>query len=108
MKHRANPRFWRCYRQLPKQIQRLADESYNLLRADPQHPALHFKKMGRFWSVRIGLHYRALAVRHEIGCRVVLIGPHAEYRPAQRPGVAMSGAGRNKRSMLKKTDLKGQ
>jgi hypothetical protein len=79
VKHRANPRFWRCYRQLPKQIQRLADESYNLLRADPQHPSLHFKKTGRFWSVRIGLHYRALAVRHESGVVWFWIGPHAEY-----------------------------
>jgi hypothetical protein len=65
VKHLANPRFWRCYRQLPKEIQRLADESYDLLRQDPQHRSLHFKKMGRFWFVRVGLHYRALAVRHE-------------------------------------------
>lgn len=79
MKHRANPRFWRCYRQLPKPIQRLADESYELLRVDPQHPSLHFKKMGRYWSVRVGLHYRALAVRHESDVVWFWIGPHAEY-----------------------------
>ena len=26
---------------------------------DQRHPSLHFKRIGRFWSVRIGLHYRA-------------------------------------------------
>jgi len=27
-------------------------------------PSLHFKKNGRFWSVRIGIHYRALALEY--------------------------------------------
>jgi hypothetical protein len=58
-------------------IQRLADRCYELLRQDPQHPSLQFKKVGRFWSVRVGLHYRALAVEHET--RLVWIGSHADY-----------------------------
>jgi len=65
VKHRANPRFWDCYHKLPDDIRKLADESYQLLRRDPQHPSLHFKKVGRFWSVRVGLHYRALAVEQD-------------------------------------------
>ena len=79
MRHRANPRFWRCYRELPENIQKLADQSYRLLRQNSQHPSLHFKQIGRFWAVRVGLHYRALAV--EQGGDVVWfwIGPHAEY-----------------------------
>jgi hypothetical protein len=60
--HRANPKFWRFYALLPEEIQRLADENYELLKADPRHPSLHFKKVGRIWSVRIGLHYRVVAV----------------------------------------------
>ena len=39
MKHRANPKFWQFYTQLPTDIQRLADENYNLLKADPRHPS---------------------------------------------------------------------
>lgn len=39
--------------------------AYQLLRQDPKHPSLHFKKLGRYWSVRVGWHYRALAVEHE-------------------------------------------
>jgi hypothetical protein len=38
----------------------LADKNYQLLKRDPNHPSLHFKKVGRFRSVRIGLRYRAL------------------------------------------------
>ena len=79
MKHRANPRFWRCYGQLPEDAQRLADESYHLLREDPRHPSLHFKRIGPFWSVRVGLHYRAVALQHEADVVWFWIGPHAEY-----------------------------
>lgn len=33
-----------------------------LLKCNPRHPSLHFKKVGRFWSVRVGLHHRAIGV----------------------------------------------
>ena len=72
MNHLATPRFWRCYRQLPENIQRLADKCYALLREDPRHPSLHFKQIGRFRSVRVGLHYRALAVEKESNLLEVL------------------------------------
>jgi hypothetical protein len=48
-------------------IQRLADRCYELLRQDPHHSSLHFKKVGRFWSVRVGLHYRAGRTRNRSG-----------------------------------------
>jgi hypothetical protein len=79
VRHRANPRFWNCYRQLPEDIQRLADQSYELLLQNPRHPSLRFKKTGRFWSVRVGRHYRALAVQHETDVVWFWIGLHAEY-----------------------------
>ena len=79
MKHRANPRFWNCYDQLPEKIRSLADESYQLLSRDPKHPSLHFKKIGRFWSVRVGLHYRALAIEHEDFVVWFWIGHHTTY-----------------------------
>ena len=79
MNHLATPRFWRCYRQLPENIQRLADKCYALLREDPRHPSLHFKRIGRFRSVRVGLHYRALAVEQESNLIWFWIGSHADY-----------------------------
>jgi hypothetical protein len=79
VKHRATPDFWYFYRQLPSDIQELADRCYELLKQDPKYPSLHFKKAGQFWSVRVGLHYRALAVEDNDDIAWFWIGSHAEY-----------------------------
>ena len=79
MKHFATPRFWACYRALPAAVQQLADDKYALLKIDPQHPSLHLKRIGRIFSVRIGLHYRALGVERAEGIAWFWIGSHAEY-----------------------------
>jgi hypothetical protein len=41
--------------------------------------SLQFKKVGRYWSVRIGLRYRALAVDVDGGYLWFWIGSHADY-----------------------------
>jgi hypothetical protein len=79
MNHRASPRFWACYRALPEDVQRQADRDYELLRRDPRHPSLYFKRVGQFWSARVGLHYRALAVEDGEDIVRVWIGTHAAY-----------------------------
>ena len=48
MRRRENPRFWACYNALPAAVRQLANRCYALLRQDPHHPSLHFKKVGRF------------------------------------------------------------
>ena len=42
---------------LPQEIQQLADRGYQMLLQDPRHPSLHFKRIGRVWSARVGLHH---------------------------------------------------
>ena len=80
MTHRASARFWRSYRALPGEVRKLADRCFALLKADPAHRSLHFKKVAAFQSVRVGLHYRALAVDADDGDIVWFwIGSHAEY-----------------------------
>jgi hypothetical protein len=79
VKHFASPRFWRCYDGLPGRVRDLADKSFELLKADPKHPSLRFKQVGRFRSVRVGLHYRALGVEADDGIVWFWIGTHAEY-----------------------------
>lgn len=79
MKHLASPDFWSCYHRLPKPIQQLADARYDLLKRDTAHPSLHFKRIGRYRTVRIGLHYRALAIEVPEGLLWFWIGSHAEY-----------------------------
>lgn len=77
MKHSASSQFWVQYRALPPDVRDVADKCFRLLKADSFHPSLHFKKLGRVWSVRIGLHYLALAV--EVEYLWVWIGSHAQY-----------------------------
>jgi hypothetical protein len=79
MKHRASSRFWRLYRALPQEIQQLADRGYQMLLQDPRHPSLHFKRIGRVWSARVGLHHRALAAERNEEIVWIWIGTHAEY-----------------------------
>jgi hypothetical protein len=79
VKHYASPRFWTLYRALPEHIRDLADKNYALLKANPRHPSLSLKKIGELWSVRLGMHYRALGVDAEDGIYWIWIGTHAEY-----------------------------
>ncbi len=77
--HRTTDRFWKCFEKLPEPVQELAKRSFELLKADPRHPSLHFKKIGKLWSVRAGLDYRALAVEDDESFIWVWIGSHDEY-----------------------------
>ena len=79
MNHSTTKRFWDCYAALPEDIQNLADKSYELLKADPKHPSLHFRKLGKVWSARVGLHYRAVATEVDDGMLWFWIGTHADY-----------------------------
>lgn len=79
MRHFANSDFWDAYGRLPKAIQVLADKNFDLLKRDPNHPSLHFKMMGQYWSARVGLRYRALALKTGDDFVWFWIGSHADY-----------------------------
>ncbi|MGB0387678.1 MAG: hypothetical protein ACPGWR_22910 [Ardenticatenaceae bacterium] len=57
----------------------MADKNFDFLKQDPKHPSLHFKQIGRYWSVRIGLNHRALAIQGSKGVIWFWIGRHDEY-----------------------------
>jgi hypothetical protein len=48
MRHFASAAFWEAYGKLPEQVRVLADKNYALLKENPRHPSLQFKKVGRF------------------------------------------------------------
>lgn len=79
MNHYASPEFWQAYRSLPDSIQRIADRCYEQLKRNPRHPSLQLKKVGRFYSARVGIHFRTLGVEASDGIVWFWIGPHAEY-----------------------------
>jgi len=79
MNHFASRDFWSHFESLPKNVRTLADKNYALLATNPRHPSLQFKRVGRYWSVRVGDHYRAVAVDVEDGILWIWIGSHAQY-----------------------------
>jgi hypothetical protein len=83
--HFASPEFWFHYRRLPDEIRELADKCFSLLRNDPRHPSLRLKKVGPFWSARVGLRHRALATERGEGLIWFWIGSHSDYDQLIRP-----------------------
>jgi len=79
LNHFTSPQFWRCYEDLPEPIRRVADNSFERLKNNPRHPSLHFKKIEQFYSVRIGLRHRALAIEVQDGLLWFWIGSHSDY-----------------------------
>lgn len=77
--HKATTRFWKCFTALSNEMQQLARKKFALLKDNPLHPSLHFKKVGTFWSARVGLTHRALAVEDGADFIWVWIGTHDEY-----------------------------
>ena len=79
MNHYASPEFWEHYRGLPATTRKLADRSFALLIANPRHPSLRLKQIRSYWSVRVGIHYRAVGISVPDGISWFWIGAHPEY-----------------------------
>jgi hypothetical protein len=77
--HKTTKRFWKCFETLPPSIQTIAKKNFEILKDNPSHPSLHFKKVGELWSARVGGNYRALAYKDEDDFIWVWIGLHDEY-----------------------------
>lgn len=81
MIHTASKRFWACLERLPADMQDVAHKNFALLRADPGHPSLPFKRLGggKLCSARVGLHHRTLGLPTADGVHWFWIGSHADY-----------------------------
>jgi hypothetical protein len=77
--HRTTPQFWQRYNGLTRDVRDSADKAFSLLKQNPRHPSLQFKKVGGFWSARVDLSHRALAVPDGDDFLWVWIGSHDEY-----------------------------
>ncbi len=77
--HRTTPGFWEHYRSLSADVREVADKNFKLLKRNPRHPSLQFKKIGNLWSARVGLAHRALAVNDGKDFNWVWIGSHEDY-----------------------------
>jgi hypothetical protein len=84
MQHRAANDFWQQYQALSQEVRARADKQFAVLKTNPQHPSLQFKKIGErhgqeVWSARVTLNYRALAIKREYGYLWFWIGDQNGY-----------------------------
>lgn len=64
---------------MPTPVRKLADKNFELLKNNPWHPSLRFKRVEKFFSVRVGLSHRALGVEAEDGVLWFWVGSHVDY-----------------------------
>ena len=80
MRHFKDPKFRPLYDALPSKIRTRAEKCFVLLKDNPRHPSLQYKCIrDDLWSVRIGLEYRALAIKDGDRVQWFWIGTHAGY-----------------------------
>jgi hypothetical protein len=78
MEHRKSEGFRRAYDALPDEVRSLADKSFRLLKEDPKHPALRFKKVGPYSSAH-GTLLPCAGRGAAYGLLWFWIGHHSEY-----------------------------
>ena len=79
---RRTARFRKAFASLPAEIQEAARGAFRQFQDDPSHPSLHLKQVHPsepIHSARVGLHYRALAVRDGDTFIWFWIGSHSDY-----------------------------
>ena len=82
MTSKTTERFRKAFAGLPPHVQDRAREAYRQFQADPHHPSLRLKQVHTtrpIYLARVGLGYRALAVRDADLYLWFWIGTHADY-----------------------------
>ncbi len=85
MRSRTTRNFRSLLEHLPHHVRRQADATYRLFSENPGHPSLQFKRVRDdrpLYSVRVGIHYRALGYLRDDGMLWIWIGSHADYDSA--------------------------
>ncbi|GAC1391190.1 MAG: hypothetical protein NVSMB38_10950 [Ktedonobacteraceae bacterium] len=82
MKNRRTKGFHKRFDHLPLNVQKQAKATYKLFEVNPYYPSLHFECINHeasLWSVRIGIHYRAVGAWIDDTIWWDFIGTHEEY-----------------------------
>ena len=82
MINRTLPEFWRRFEKLPDAVQSQARKGFAIFRENPSHPSLRFKPLqghSNAYSVRVGLYYRAVALRTGDTLRWFWVGSHSDF-----------------------------
>ena len=73
------PEFWERFNRMSPEVQARARKQYALWLENHWHPSLHFKRVGRYWSVRVDNTHRALGIEHDGTIHWFFIGRHDAY-----------------------------
>ena len=82
MNSKTTRQFWKLYDGLPLDIQRRARKAYDLWRANPHHPSLHFKRVDDqepVYSARVTDDYRVMGLLEDDTIIWFWIGKHEAY-----------------------------
>ncbi len=82
MKSVTTERFRKALERLPDSVQTQARKAYELWQDDPSHPSLEFKRLRTkepIYSVRVGIHWRAIGVKDDNAIVWFWIGSHSDY-----------------------------
>jgi hypothetical protein len=82
MNSHTTDRFRKAFAELPADARKKARQAYRLFMEDPNHPGLRFKPVHPtrpIYSVRVGLHYRAVGILEGEDIIWYWVGSHAEY-----------------------------
>ena len=82
MDSRTTADFREQFSRLPIEVQRQTRAAYRRFQQNPQHTSLRFRKVHPtepIYSVRIGLHYRAVGLLDEESIVWFWVGSHADY-----------------------------
>jgi len=82
LRHIKTHQFNRCYKNLPKNVQKAADSQFKLLKKDPGHPSLKFRPLRSrrdCWYARVTDDYRTLATKYQNVYIWFWIGTHAKF-----------------------------
>ena len=82
MNSEVTDEFRSCFRRLPDRIKNLARKNYKIWKANPVHPSVDFKRVGKkspIYSIRVGIGWRALGLKERNKMLWFWIGSHAEY-----------------------------
>jgi hypothetical protein len=74
--------FRKRLRALPEAVRAASRRTYERWQSDPRHPSLQFKRIHShepIYSVRIGIHWRAVCVLENDVAIWFWIGSHADY-----------------------------
>jgi mRNA-degrading endonuclease RelE of RelBE toxin-antitoxin system len=74
--------FRQDYGKLSLEIKAHIKRAYKFWLKNPHHPSLRFKKIHAtepIWSVRVGLDYRVVGVKHDNKMLWFFVGSHKEY-----------------------------